>query len=98
MEDEKMLFNVESDVAGYLGVLIDRHTDGTIIMRQSGLAKRIIEALHLDDSSSTSTDTPCTAFLPIDESGTPAIGLYKTMPPSLECFLTCKDIHELISL
>ena len=76
MEDEKMLFNVESDVAGYLGVLIDRHTDGTIVMKQSGLANRIIEALHLDDSSSTPTDTPCTAFLPIDEAGTPATGLY----------------------
>ena len=31
MKHEKMLFNVESDVAGYLGVLIDRRTDGTII-------------------------------------------------------------------
>jgi hypothetical protein len=76
MEDEKMLFNVESDVAGYLGVLIDRHTDGTIIMCQSGLANHIIEALHLDDASCASTDTPCTAFLPIDEAGTPATGLY----------------------
>ena len=76
MKIEKMLFNVESDVAGYLGVLIDRKTDGTIIMRQSGLAKRVIEALHLDDASCTSTDTPCTSFLPIDEAGTPATGLY----------------------
>ena len=76
MKAEKMLFNVESDVAGYLGVLIDRSTDGTIVMRQSGLAKRIIEALHLDDSTSTSTDTPCTSFLPIDADGEPAIGLY----------------------
>jgi hypothetical protein len=76
MKHEKMLFNVESDVAGYLGVLIDRRTDGTIIMRQSGLAKRIIEVLHLDDASNTSTETPCTAFLPIDAEGTPALGLY----------------------
>jgi hypothetical protein len=45
-------------------------------MRQSGLAKRIIEALHLDDASCTTTETPCTSFLPIDEAGTPAVGLY----------------------
>jgi hypothetical protein len=76
MTEEKMLFNVESDVAGYLGVLIDRHTDGTIIMRQSGLAKRIIEALHLDDTSTTTPETPCTAFLPIGAEGTPAMGMY----------------------
>jgi hypothetical protein len=76
MTEEKMLFNVESDVAGYLGVLIDRHTDGTIIMRQSGLAKQIIEALHLDDTSTTTTETPCTAFLPIDVEGTPVLGMY----------------------
>ena len=76
MKEEKMLFNVESDVAGYLGVLIDRRTDGSIIMRQSGLAKRIVEALHLDDACSTSTETPCTKFLPIDAEGTSALGLY----------------------
>jgi hypothetical protein len=76
MEQEKMLFNVESDVAGYLGVLIDRDTDGTITMRQSGLARRIIEALHLEDAACTSTETPCTAYLPIDEEGTRATGLY----------------------
>jgi hypothetical protein len=50
MEQEKMLFNVESDVAGYLGVLIDRDTDGMKTMRHSGLARRIIEALHLEDA------------------------------------------------
>ena len=76
MKDEKMLFNVESDVAGYLGVLIDRKTDGTIVMKQSGLAKRIIEALHLDDSSITITDTPCDKYLALDKEGTPALGTY----------------------
>jgi hypothetical protein len=76
MKDEKMLFNVESDVAGYLGVLIDRKTDGTIIMRQSGLAKQIIEALHLDDASSTISESPCTSFLPLDVEGIPALGTY----------------------
>jgi hypothetical protein len=76
MKSERMLFNVESDVAGYLGVLIDRQTDGTIIMRQSGLAKRIVEALHLDDASTTSSKTPCTSFLPLDVEGMSTLGTY----------------------
>ena len=76
MEQEKMLFQVESDVAGYLGVLIDRRSDGSIVMRQEGLAKRIVEALFLDDKSSSSVRTPATAYLPIDEEGEPAQGLY----------------------
>jgi hypothetical protein len=47
-----MLFEEESDVAGYLGVLIDRDPDNdTIALRQSGLAQRIVEALYLDDDT-----------------------------------------------
>jgi hypothetical protein len=71
-----MLFNVESDVAGYLGVLLDRRADGSIVMRQEGLAKRIISALFMDDNSVTSLRTPANAFLPIDEEGERATGLY----------------------
>jgi len=76
MLQKGMLFNVESDVAGYLGVLIDRKQDGSIIMRQEGLTKRIVEALFLDDKSITPVSTPATAFLPIDAEGEPALGLY----------------------
>ena len=78
MEREDMLFQVESDVAGYLGVLIDRRPDGSIIMRQEGLAKRIVEALFLDNSNkgSTTVRTPATAYLPIDDEGELAQGLY----------------------
>jgi len=76
MRDANMLFEEESDVAGYLGVLIDRSKDGSITMRQSGLANRIIEALHLDSKSCTSVETPCQSYLPIDDDGEPAIGLY----------------------
>ena len=71
-----MLFNVESDVAGYLGVLIDRRQDGTIVMRQEGLAKKIIEALFLNTGSATPVKTPATKFLAIDKEGEPALGLY----------------------
>jgi hypothetical protein len=71
-----MLFNEESDVAGYLGVLLDRDPDNnTITLRQSGLSQRIVEALHLDDETS-SVRTPADSYLPIDEEGEPAHELY----------------------
>jgi hypothetical protein len=71
-----MLFNEESDVAGYLGVLLDRDPiNDTITLRQSGLSQRIVEALHLDDDTPISK-TPADAYLPIDEEGEHAHGLY----------------------
>jgi hypothetical protein len=54
MKDLGMLFNEESDVAGHLGVLLDRDPENnTITLRQSGLTQRIVEALHLDDNTSS---------------------------------------------
>jgi hypothetical protein len=76
MKDLGMLFEEESDVAGYLGVLIDRDPiNDTITLRQSGLAQRIVEALHLDDDTSP-TKTPADAFLPQDVDGERAHELY----------------------
>ena len=76
MKEIGLLFEEESDVAGYLGVLIDRDPDNdTITLRQSGLAQRIVEALHLDDDTS-SVRTPADSFLPLDEDGEPAHELY----------------------
>jgi hypothetical protein len=37
----------ESDVAGFLGVSIERRSDGTIKLLQAGLIKRIVEALNI---------------------------------------------------
>ena len=37
----------ESDVAGFLGVLVDRQPDGSIVLRQEGLIARIIDALKI---------------------------------------------------
>ena len=47
-------------------------------MRQEGLAERAVEALFFDTNSPTSTivHTPATAYLPIDDNGEPALGLY----------------------
>lgn len=45
-----MDLEVEGDVGGFLGVHIERNKeDNTIILTQSGLAKRIIEALDIED-------------------------------------------------
>jgi hypothetical protein len=49
--------NVEDDVAGFLGVNIDRREDGNIELTQKGLTKRVIEALGLE-MTSTSALTP----------------------------------------
>jgi hypothetical protein len=38
----------EDDVAGFLGILIDRRSDGSIELRQEGLIQRVIDALHVD--------------------------------------------------
>jgi hypothetical protein len=44
MENLGMLFNEESDVAGYLGALFGRDSDNnTITLRQSGLSQQIVE-------------------------------------------------------
>jgi hypothetical protein len=76
MKEIGLLFEEESDVAGYLGVLIDRDPDNdTITLRQSGLAQRIVEALHLDDDTS-SVRTPADSFLPLDEDGESAHEIY----------------------
>ena len=78
MRNEQMLFQVESDVAGYLGVLIDQRPDGSIFMKQEGLTKRVVEALFLNDNSTAATivRTPATAYLPIDKEGKLDIGVY----------------------
>ena len=76
MKRKKMIFEVEDDVAGYLGVHIDRDTEnGTITLTQKGLTDRIIEALHLDDDT-PSVKTPSTEFLAIDEIGEGPLELF----------------------
>jgi hypothetical protein len=76
MKDLGMLFEEESDVAGYLVVLINQDPDnGTITLRQSGLAQRIVEALHLDDDTPP-IKTPADAFLPQDVDGEHAHEIY----------------------
>jgi hypothetical protein len=73
LEDSKqMQFNIEDEVAGFLGVNIDRSQDGTVKLSQKGLIDRIIEALHIDDLPAVKT--PADSCLGKDPDGDPAYG------------------------
>jgi hypothetical protein len=67
---------VEESVAGFLGVHIDRNTsDGSVKLTQSGLAKRIVDALNV--GAKPRKFTPATKEpLVKDEFGDPANGAY----------------------
>ena len=47
LQDRDMELQKEEDVAGFLGVHIDRRSDGTIKLTQKGLIKRIVDALNI---------------------------------------------------
>jgi hypothetical protein len=49
LRQENMELEVESDVAGFLGVLITKKPDGTIHLTHTGLIKRILAALNMAD-------------------------------------------------
>jgi hypothetical protein len=57
MREAGLDFNIEEDVAGFLGVLITAKNDGTgaIELTQTGLIDRIITALRLDDANMSQT-------------------------------------------
>jgi hypothetical protein len=48
LEESGLSLEAEDDVAGFLGVLIERRDDGTILMTQPGLTERIVKALKID--------------------------------------------------
>ena len=71
-----MLFEEESDIAGYLGILIKRNnSDNTITLCQSGLAQRIVDALHLDDNT-LPVNNPTNGYLAIYDNTKKTHGLY----------------------
>ena len=76
LRDEGMDLEEEEDVAGFLGVHIERNnSDGTITLTQSGLIKRIIDTLNLH--SQYRKQTPATANpLVMDADGDPPNGTY----------------------
>lgn len=69
----------EGTAEGFLGVDIERSTNSKgqpqIILKQTGLIKRIITVLGLDSNLSTKLSTPAEAApLPKDANGDPAVG------------------------
>jgi Reverse transcriptase (RNA-dependent DNA polymerase) len=65
----------ESDVAGFLGVLIDRRPDGSIALLQQGLIARIIDALHISDLHPKRTPSAL-GVLAADKDGDPPNGTF----------------------
>jgi hypothetical protein len=58
LKREELELEIEDDVAGFLGVHIDRRIDGTIHLTQTGLIGRITKALDLQ-SDQHPKQTPC---------------------------------------
>jgi hypothetical protein len=75
LKKENMELEVESDVAGFLGVLITKKPDGTIHLTQTGLIQRILAALNMDDFNTKETPAE-DGCLPIDKDGYPPQGTY----------------------
>jgi hypothetical protein len=66
----EMDLHYEDDVAGFLGVHIDRKTNGTIELTQKGLIERVISAMGLEGATPKATPAESGA-LPSDASGDP---------------------------
>ena len=67
-EPTKLSLNIEDDVAGFLGILLERQEDGSIEMKQTGLIDRILAVMNLEDSKEKSTPAEAKA-LGKDEDG-----------------------------
>jgi hypothetical protein len=69
----------EDDAAGFLGVTLDRDAStGLLEMKQTGLIKRVIEALSLDDRYAKEKHTPAkTKALVKDADGEVAHGRFR---------------------
>jgi len=64
------LLNVEDSVAGFLGILMEPQSDGTIELKQTGLIDRILRVMNLQDSKENQTPSD-TKPLGKDENGPP---------------------------
>jgi hypothetical protein len=72
---EEMELEAEDDVAGFLGVHIDRQADDTILLTQKGLTKRIVKALNVTEMRTKETPAEYRA-LPADKDGEPPQGIF----------------------
>jgi hypothetical protein len=69
-EPTKFGLNIEDDVAGFLGILMQKKEDGSIELIQTGLIDRILKVMGLDDSHVKSTPSDVNA-LGKDDDGEP---------------------------
>jgi hypothetical protein len=70
-----LTLEIEDDVAGFLGVKIQRDDDaGTVTLTQTGLIDRIIDALDLDGLPPV--ETPAEEVLTLDRNGDPPNGTF----------------------
>jgi hypothetical protein len=75
LHDQGMDLQREEDVAGFLGVHIDRRTDGTIKLTQKGLIKRIVDALNINHLPNKKTPAKL-GVLASDPNGDPPNGTF----------------------
>ena len=61
LRKQGLLLEQEDDAAGFLGVKLAKTDEGKLILTQTGLTDRVIEALGLDSKLSTSKWTPAEA-------------------------------------
>jgi hypothetical protein len=92
LQDEGMDLETEEDVAGFLGVHIERNdANGTVKLTQKGLIKRVIETLEIDHLHGK--ETPAAAEpLVLDEDGEPPDGTYSY--PSVVGMLQYLQAHS----
>jgi hypothetical protein len=91
IEDAGMHLEVEDDVAGFLGVLIDRKSDGTIHMTQTGLTDRIIKALNIGDLPMKRTPAEYGCL-----EGKTSLEIHRKGPTVIRRLLVCSSIYRAI--
>jgi hypothetical protein len=75
LRDEDMDLEEEEDVAGFLGIHIERKSNGTIKLTQSGLIKRIVDTLNLHNQHAKLTPAAADPLV-MDADGDPPDGTY----------------------
>jgi len=96
LRELKMELNVEDDVAGFLGVHIKKLDGDLIEVTQTGLIKRILEAIGIEGANPKSTPAE-TEALPADKTGK-TMNQLSIMQVLLEFYNIAKDILDQIFL
>ena len=60
--DDHLELNIEDDVAGFLGIHLKKHDNGSIELLQTGLIDRILRVTNLEEASKKPTPADTTAL------------------------------------